>query len=116
MSRQINKLNNIDHASLTVITEYAARWGDDCMSCLAYTTEMRQLQAVYPLLFQMTSEAPEPLPIALLGFTPGQSITAASQLIVSHIKSIINLVFKESIKLTDIKLSSSSRTLQAKTS
>ena len=62
MSRQINKLNNIDHASLTVITEYAARWGDDCMSCLAYTTEMRQLQAVYPLLFQTTSEAPEPYP------------------------------------------------------
>ena len=74
MSRQIRKLNNIDHASLTVITEYAARWGDDCMSCLAYTTEMRQLQAAYPLLFQMTSEAPDPLPIALLGFTPGENL------------------------------------------
>lgn len=79
MTRQIKKLNNIDHASLTVITEYGARWGDDCMSCLTYTTEMRQLQGIYPLLFQMTPEAAEPLPIALLGFTPGENLFLSSQ-------------------------------------
>lgn len=74
MTRQIKKLNNIDHASLTVITEFAAKWGDDRMSCLAYTAEMRQLQSTYPLLFQLRPESPDPLPIALMGFSEGENL------------------------------------------
>lgn len=74
MTATIKKLNNLDHATLTVIDRYGQEWGDSRMSCLAYTVEMRQLQTTYPLLFQMTPEATHPLPIALMGFEPTENL------------------------------------------
>lgn len=74
MTATIKKLNNLDHATLTVIDRYGQEWGDSRMSCLAYTVEMRQLQSTYPLLFQMTPEAAHPLPIALMGFEPAENL------------------------------------------
>ena len=74
MTATIKKLNNLDHATLTVIDRYGQEWGDSRMSCLAYTVEMRQLQSTYRLLFQMTPEAAHPLPIALMGFEPAENL------------------------------------------
>ena len=74
MKREIVKLNNIDHADLRVITEYGEQWGDNHMTCLAYTTEMRQLQSTYPLLFQTASDSETLLPVALLGLTQGENL------------------------------------------
>ena len=74
MKRQIAKLNNIDHADLRVITEYGKQWGDNQMSCLAYTVEMRQLQSTYPLLFQTAADSDTLLPVALMGFEQGENL------------------------------------------
>lgn len=74
MKREIVKLNNIDHADLRVITEYGEQWGDNHMTCLAYTTEMRQLQSTYPLLFQTAPDSETLLPVALLGLTQGENL------------------------------------------
>lgn len=74
MKREIAKLNNIDHADLRVITEYGEQWGDNHMTCLAYTTEMRQLQSTYPLLFQTAPDSETLLPVALLGLTQGENL------------------------------------------
>jgi len=74
MTNKISKLNNLDHAALTVIDRYGQEWGDNRMSCLAYTVEMRQLQSTYPLLFQTTPEAEHPLPIALMGFEQAENL------------------------------------------
>ena len=74
MKREIVKLNNIDHADLRVITEYGEQWGDNHMTCLAYTIEMRQLQSTYPLLFQTGPGSETLLPVALLGLTQGENL------------------------------------------
>ena len=74
MSRDLAKLNNVDHAALRVVTEFGAQWGDDQMTCLVHTVEMRALQGTYPIVFQSTADAEYPLPVALMGFEPGENL------------------------------------------
>lgn len=74
MKREIVKLNNVNHADLRVITQYGEQWGDNHMTCLAYTIEMRQLQSTYPLLFQPAPDSDTLLPVALLGLTQGENL------------------------------------------
>ena len=72
MSRDLAKLNNVDHAALSVVTEFGAQWGDNQMTCLVHTAEMRALQGTYPIVFQSTADAEYPLPVALMGFRAGR--------------------------------------------
>lgn len=74
MNRTITKLNNIDHAELTVETGYSKELGDGVMTCLAYTAEMRTLQSTFPILFQQIEGQSHPLPVALMGLGQGENL------------------------------------------
>ena len=74
MTKDLVKLNNVDHASQRVVTEFGAQWGDNQMTCLVHTAEMRTLQGTYPILFQSTADAEYPLPVALMGFETGENL------------------------------------------
>ena len=74
MDPAISKLNNVDHATLQVVAEYGSKWGDTRMTCLVLTSEMRSLQGSYPMLFQLTPESENPLPVALMGFEQGENL------------------------------------------
>ncbi|MDG2461175.1 MAG: SapC family protein [Luminiphilus sp.] len=74
MDRVIKKLNNIDHAHLSVAPGYSEALGDGVMTCLAYTAEMRALQGTYPLLFQEIAEENHPLTVALMGLEQGENL------------------------------------------
>ena len=73
MTKDLVKLNNVDHASQRVVTEFGAQWGDNQMTCLAHTAEMRTFTGTYPILFQSTADAEYPLPVALMGFETGEN-------------------------------------------
>ena len=44
MTKVFVKLNNVDHASQRVVAEFGAQWGDNQMTCMVHTAEMRTLQ------------------------------------------------------------------------
>jgi hypothetical protein len=71
---QLSKLNSVEHASLRVIRKYSAALGDNVMTCLAFTTEMRTLQGTYPLLMQRIEGSAAPLPVALLGLENNENL------------------------------------------
>jgi hypothetical protein len=50
-------LNNIDHATLTLDPGYAAEFGDAVNQCLVFPTEYHLLQREYVILVQQTSDA-----------------------------------------------------------
>ncbi len=68
------KLNNIDHAGLRVVTERGARFGDDVMFCMTFPFEMRSLQACYPLLMHRDPEGGALYPVAMFGFETGENL------------------------------------------
>lgn len=65
-------LNNIDHQDVRIITERAARYGDNIMKALALTFEFRNLQAFYPILFQQSGDDFDP--VALFGFQEHENL------------------------------------------
>jgi hypothetical protein len=71
---QIEKLNNIDHAQVRVITRFGPDLGDNVMFVPVYAAEMRRLQATYPLLFYKDPAEGSLHPIALLGFEPSENL------------------------------------------
>ncbi len=71
---QIEKLNNIDHAQVRVITRFSPDLGDNVMFVPVYPAEMRRLQATYPLLFYKDPTEGSLHPIALLGFEPSENL------------------------------------------
>ncbi len=71
---QLSKLNSVQHASLRIIRKYSAALGDNVMTCLAFTTEMRTLQGTYPLLLQRIEGNATPLPVALLGLENNENL------------------------------------------
>lgn len=66
-------LNNIDHARLRVIAARGAAYGDAVMHAVTFPTELRNVQACYPIVFQKTADGSFQ-PLALFGFTPGQNL------------------------------------------
>ena len=66
-------LNNIDHAETRVITERAARYGDNVMQSLVFPFEFRNVQACYPILFQQDAEG-RFFPLALFGFEQWENL------------------------------------------
>jgi hypothetical protein len=67
-------LNNVDHASLRVITSRGARYGDDVMFAPTYPSEMRSIQACYPVLIRKDDSSGQLHPVAMFGFEEGENL------------------------------------------
>lgn len=67
-------LNNVDHASIKVITDRGARFGDDVMFTMTFPFEMRSVQACYPILIFKDPDEGHLYPVALLGFEEGENL------------------------------------------
>ncbi len=67
-------LNNIDHGSLRVITRRGAQYGDQAMFVPTFPTEMRAVQAHYPILLHKQPESGHLTPVALFGFEEGENL------------------------------------------
>src|SRR4051812_42054006 len=66
-------LNNVHHKDLRIITQHAARYGDDIMGAPTFPGEFRNIQAHYPIVFHRT-DAGEFVPLALFGFREKQNL------------------------------------------
>jgi hypothetical protein len=71
---QIEKLNNVSHGDVKVVTERSADYGDNIMFLPVYPNEMRAMQACYPLLFYKDNAKNTFHPIALFGFEEGENL------------------------------------------
>ena len=64
-------LNNVQHKDLRIITQRAARYGDDIIASPTFPVEFRNVQAHYPIIFRRTEQG-EFVPLALFGFREKQ--------------------------------------------
>ncbi len=67
-------LNNIDHGSLRVITDRGAQYGDDVMFTMTFPSEMRAVQACYPILLYKDPGSGQVYPVAVFGFETGENL------------------------------------------
>lgn len=67
-------LDNITHRDLRVRTERSAALGDARQSALALPAEFRQLQAHFPIVFQLVEGGVGFQPIVLFGLEEGQNL------------------------------------------
>lgn len=67
-------LDNVTHRHLRVRTERSAALGDGRQSALALPAEFRQLQAHFPIVFQLVEGGGGFQPIALFGLEEGQNL------------------------------------------
>lgn len=67
-------LNNVDHKDLRIITDRAARVGDNVMSAITFPSEFRSLQAHYPIVFQKAADGSTFQPMALFGFQEQENL------------------------------------------
>jgi hypothetical protein len=67
-------LNNIDHGSLRVITDHGAQYGDDVMFTMTFPSEMRSVQACYPILLYKDPGNAQVYPVAVFGFERGENL------------------------------------------
>lgn len=67
-------LDNITHRHLRIHTERAAHLGDARQSALALPAEFRQLQAHFPIVFQLVDGDAGFQPVALFGLEEGQNL------------------------------------------
>jgi hypothetical protein len=72
MTQQV-LLNNIHHKDLRIVTQRAARYGDDIMAAPTFPAEFRNIQAHYPIVFHRTAVG-EFVPLALFGFREKQNL------------------------------------------
>ena len=70
----VEKLNNVDHAGVRILTDYSADLGDNVMFVPVYPNEMRRLQGTYPLLFYKDADQGGLHPVALLGFEARENL------------------------------------------
>lgn len=73
MTRHV-QLNPVDHGTLRVRTERGRAFGDNIMSCPIFSSEMRHVQAHYPIVFTKESRSGRFRPIALFGVEQGQNL------------------------------------------
>ena len=66
-------LNNVHHKDLRIVTQRAARYGDDIMASPTFPAEFRNVQAHYPIVFHRTDQG-EFVPLALFGFREKQNL------------------------------------------
>ncbi len=67
-------LDNVTHRHLRVHTERSAALGDARQYCLALPAEFRQLQAHFPIVFQLVDGDAGFQPVALFGLQEGQNL------------------------------------------
>lgn len=65
-------LNNVEHKDLRVLTRRGADLGDAVMTAAVFTFEFRNLQNVYPILFQNVGKKLQPT--AVFGFQNGENL------------------------------------------
>lgn len=66
-------VNNADHQDVRIITERAARYGDDLMQAPVFPFEFRSVQAFYPIMFQQDGSGGFQ-PVALFGFQDKENL------------------------------------------
>ena len=66
-------VNNADHQDVRIITERAARYGDDLMQAPTFPFEFRSVQAFYPIVFQQDNNGGFQ-PVALFGFQDKENL------------------------------------------
>ena len=66
-------LNNVQHQDVKIITERAAKYGDDRMFAMVLPFEFRSVQAYYPIVLQQDA-AGDLFPVALFGFEEGENL------------------------------------------
>lgn len=67
-------LDNVTHRHLRIHTERSAKLGDARQSALALPAEFRQLQAHFPIVFQLVEGEAGFQPVALFGLEEGQNV------------------------------------------
>lgn len=66
-------LNNVEHKNTRVVATRGAAYGDAVMSALTFPAELRDLQAVYPIVFAKNEAGGYDM-LALLGFEHGENL------------------------------------------
>jgi len=66
-------LNIDDHQDLRVITDRAAKYGDNVMYAMTFPFEFRSIQAHYPIFFHRDDNG-DYYPVALFGFEEGENL------------------------------------------
>jgi hypothetical protein len=66
-------LNNIDHKDVRIVTTRGAEYGDDVMFAVTFPTELRNIQAHYPIVFRKAADG-QFQPLALFGFEERQNL------------------------------------------
>lgn len=74
MANNYVMLNNVEHQNVKVITERAARYGDDVNFALTFPLEFRNIQSCYPIFFRKDANTGQFSPIALFGFEPRENL------------------------------------------
>ncbi len=69
----VERLNNIDHAELTVSVGYAAAYGDSVNKAPIFPTEFREVQREYPILIQKLEDGSFQA-LAILGFEKDENL------------------------------------------
>ncbi len=67
-------LNNVDHKDVRVITRRGAAFGDNVMLAITFPSELRDLQAHYPIVFRKTPDGTGFEPVVLFGFQDGENL------------------------------------------
>ncbi len=67
-------LDNNTHRDLRIVTTRGAAWGDDLMTTPVFLSELRSVQAHYPIVFQQADNGPGMQPVALLGLRAGENL------------------------------------------
>lgn len=73
MSRHV-AVNPVDHKSLRIREERSEAAGDGVMCCVTFPEEFRNLQAHYPILFQLGQDRSSFRCLALFGFETGENL------------------------------------------
>lgn len=68
------QLDNNTHRDLRIVTTRGATWGDDLMTTPVFPNEFRDVQAIYPIVFQPADNGPGMQPVALLGLRNGENL------------------------------------------
>ena len=68
------QLDNNTHRDLRIVTTRGPAWGDDQMTAPVFLSELRGVQAYYPIVFQQADNGPGMQPVALLGLRSGENL------------------------------------------
>ena len=67
-------LNNVEHASLRIITRRAAEYGDAVGGCMLLPSEFVEAQRHYPIFFQTDGKTNDLMAVAIFGFDSQENL------------------------------------------